>query len=98
MPDQESVKAARTTIQIGSFSVDGFMLPDGSYRMSLSQVAECVELAPRNAFDFLRSKAFKSLMGEGFAVSISNMAGKTRCKAKIKLGHRLWKSMAVGRF
>ena len=73
MDKEESVKAARAIVQIGSFEVDGFMLPDGSYRMSLSQVAECVELAPRNAFDFLRSKAFKTLMGEGFTVSISEI-------------------------
>jgi hypothetical protein len=70
---QESAKATRATIQIGSFTVDGFMLPDGSYRMSLSQVAECVDLAPRNAFEFLRSKAFKALVGEDFTVSISEI-------------------------
>ncbi len=36
----ESIKATRAIIAIGSLSVEAFMLPDGSYRMSLSQAAE----------------------------------------------------------
>jgi hypothetical protein len=28
----ESVRAVKTWVQIGSLTVDGFMLPDGSYR------------------------------------------------------------------
>ena len=56
---------------IGSIQVDGFMLPDGSYRMSLSQAAEMVELSARNAFDFLRSKAFKSRAGKGYTPQIN---------------------------
>ena len=67
----ESQKATRATITIGPIQVDGFMLPDGSYRMSLSQVAEAVGLNRRNAFEFLRSKALKSLLGEGYTGSIS---------------------------
>ena len=60
-------------MQLGTFTVDGFMLPDGSYRMSLSQAAECVGLSARNAFDFLQSRAFKTLMGEGYTVSVSEI-------------------------
>jgi hypothetical protein len=30
----ESIKATRASVQIGALEVDGFMLPDGSYRMS----------------------------------------------------------------
>ncbi|NEQ98832.1 MAG: hypothetical protein F6K30_19280 [Cyanothece sp. SIO2G6] len=69
----DAVVATRTQIAIGSLVVDGFMLPDGSYRMSLSQVAESVGLAPRNAFDFLRSKAIKGLLGEGYTDSVSSV-------------------------
>jgi hypothetical protein len=36
-------------------------------------VAERIQLAPRNAFEFLRSKTFKALMGEGFTVSVSEI-------------------------
>jgi hypothetical protein len=38
----ESIKATRASVQIGAMEVDGFMLPDGSYRMSQTQAAECV--------------------------------------------------------
>jgi hypothetical protein len=68
MPD--SVKATRATVQIGSFAIDGFMLPDGSYRMSQTQAAECINLSERNARDFLDSKTFKRLAGEGFTPAI----------------------------
>jgi hypothetical protein len=37
---------------------------DGSYRISQTQVAEAAGLSRRNAFDFLRSNALKSLLGE----------------------------------
>jgi hypothetical protein len=57
-------------VRIGSLEVDGFMLPDGSYRMSQTQAAECVGLTERNAREFLDSKAFKSLMGEGYTPAI----------------------------
>ena len=40
------------------------MLPDGSYRMSLTQAAESVSKPARSTFDFLRSKAFKRLLSE----------------------------------
>ncbi len=38
----ESIKATRASVQIASLTVDGFMLPDGSYRMSQTQVAEAI--------------------------------------------------------
>jgi len=60
----ESIKATRASVPIGSLLVDGFMLPDGSYRMSLTQTAESVGKPARSTFDFLRSKALKRLLGE----------------------------------
>ena len=53
-------------VKIGILEVDGFMLPDGSYRMSQSQVAQAVDKPPVNALRFLESKALKSLLGEGY--------------------------------
>jgi len=67
-----SEKARRASFQLGSIEVEGFMLPDGSYRMSQTQASEAIGLAPRNVFDFLRSKAIKSLLGEGYTVSDSS--------------------------
>jgi len=66
----ESIKATRAFVQIGALEVDGFMLPDGSYRMSQAQVAEAVDLSRRNVSDFLRSKAIKALLGEGYTGTI----------------------------
>ena len=84
----DSTRAKRATVTIGHFTVDGFMLPDGNYRMSLTQAAECVGLTTRNASDFLQSKAFKALMGESYTVPISEIEsdpdqgrGQTRIRA-----------------
>ena len=52
-----SDKAKRATVAIGPLSVDGFQMPDGSYRMSITGAADSVGLTARNAFAFLRSKA-----------------------------------------
>lgn len=62
----ESVRAVRASVQIGSLTVDGFMLPDGSYRMSQTQAAECVGKPEINARRFLDSKAIKSLLGQSY--------------------------------
>ncbi|NET61500.1 MAG: hypothetical protein F6K47_36885, partial [Symploca sp. SIO2E6] len=62
----ESIRAARASVQIGSQQIDGFMLPDGSYRMSQAQVAQAVDKPPVNALRFLGSKAIKSLLGQGY--------------------------------
>jgi hypothetical protein len=53
------MKATRSTVTIGSLEVDGFMLPDGTYRMSQTQVAECIGDDPIYARRFLTSKALK---------------------------------------
>ena len=62
----QSQKAIRATITIGSLQVDGFMLPDGSYRMSQTQTAESVGKPSMNASRFLESRAIKTLLGEGY--------------------------------
>jgi hypothetical protein len=38
----ESIKATRASVELGYLEIDGLMLPDGSYRMSLTQAGECV--------------------------------------------------------
>ncbi len=65
----ESLKATRAPITIGSIQVDGFMLPDGSYRMSLSQAGELVDKQAQGVSNFLRSKFLKRLLGEGEGIS-----------------------------
>ena len=59
-----SDKAKRELIAIGSHSVEGFQMPDGSCRMSITSAATAVETSQQNATNFLRSKTFKALRGE----------------------------------
>lgn len=67
----ESIKATRATVAIGGLTVDAFMLPDGSYRMSQAGAADAVGLSRQNVSDFLRSNAIKTLLGEGYTSPIS---------------------------
>lgn len=69
----DSTRATRATVTLGTLTIDAFMLPDGSYRMSQTQTAECVGLSERNAREFLQSKALKSLLGEGYTPAISEI-------------------------
>ena len=39
----ESIKATRATVAIGDLTVDGFQLPDGSYRMSQTGAAALIQ-------------------------------------------------------
>lgn len=61
-----ATKATRAEIQIGTLTIDGFQLPDGSYRMSQQQAAESIGEAPVYALRFLRSRASKAMLGEGY--------------------------------
>jgi hypothetical protein len=81
-------KAIRQIIRIGSIEAEGFMLPDGSYRMSQSQAAEAIGEASTYALRFLRSNSPKALLGdsytnytpESFEVEIEGR-GQTRINA-----------------
>lgn len=63
------------------------MLPDGSYVMSQTQAAEIVGLKVQNVSDFLRSKALKGLLGEGYTPQISEIeaeADQVRGSSRIR--------------
>ena len=64
MSNGETVKAQHAIVRIGNLEVEGFMLPNGSYRMSLSQVAGCVNTSPQNVSNFLRSRLLNHKRGE----------------------------------
>lgn len=78
----DSLKANRESITIGSTTIDGFMLPDGSYRMSITQAAQSVGLKVQNASDFLRSKALKSLLGEGYTPQTSQVEIESEAQSR----------------
>lgn len=65
----ESIKATRATVTLGSLTIDGFMLPNGEYRMSQTQASECVGKAGQGISNFLKSKAFNRLLGEAGGTS-----------------------------
>lgn len=62
----ESIRAVRAIIQVASRSIDGFMLPDGAYRMSQAQTAETVDRDPASTLRFLRSNSIKALLGDSY--------------------------------
>jgi len=62
----ESIKATRATVAIGALTVDAFMLPDGSYRMSQAGAASAIADAPVYALRFLKTNDSKLLLGEAF--------------------------------
>jgi hypothetical protein len=64
MPSND--KAQRATVQIGPLSVDGFQMPDGSYRMSQAGAAKAISESPVYALRFLTSKDSKALLGEAY--------------------------------
>jgi hypothetical protein len=64
-------KAQRTTVEIGPLSVDGFQMPDGSYRMSITGAAEAIGTSQQNATNFLRSKALQALQASGYTPQTS---------------------------
>ncbi len=64
-------KAKRATVAIGPFSVEGFQMPDGSYRMSITGVAVAIGTSQQNATNFLRSNALKALQASGYTPQTS---------------------------
>lgn len=62
----ESNRATRAIVTIGTLTADGFMLPDGSYRMSQAQAAQAIDESPVNALRFLQSRDSTALLGETY--------------------------------
>ena len=62
----EPTKATRATVTIGTLTIEGFMLPDGSYQMSQTQAAESIGKPEINARRFLDSASIKASLGAGY--------------------------------
>lgn len=67
----QTYKARRCSITIGSIPLTIFQLPDGSYRLSQSEVSGVIAKPARSMFSFLRSKQLKSILDSGFEPSLS---------------------------
>lgn len=64
-------KAQRRTIQMGTITVQVFLLPDGPYCLSQTEVAAIIGRAEYSIRQFLNSKSFKALLGAGSESGIS---------------------------
>lgn len=64
-------KAQRRTIQLGTIPVQIFLLPDGSYCLSQSEVAAVVGKANASIFHFLNTKGLKALLSTESESAIS---------------------------
>lgn len=80
-------RASRATIQLGDIEIEGFQLPDGSYRMSQTQAADIIGKPEINARRFLGAKGSKALLGKDYtpdtieAEGIQGIRGSTRFNA-----------------
>ena len=66
MMSTPSDKAKRATVAISPSSVEGFQMPDGSYRMSQAGAVTTINESPVYALRFLISRDSKALLGEAF--------------------------------
>lgn len=62
----------KAKIDPGGMDGDGFIRPDGDYRISIDQVADNIGTTRDDVFDFLESKALKSMIGEGGEYQLIN--------------------------
>jgi len=70
-------KAVTLTVDFGFTQVQGLMLPDGSYAIAVSQIAELIGASKNTA-----SRNFKRLLGEGFRASkVATDQGNQRINA-----------------
>lgn len=78
-------KATRSVVAIGELEIEGFQMPDGSYRMSQTQAAEVVGKDEINARRFLDSKGIKVLLGKGYTPDTVEVeaAGQVRGQTRI---------------
>lgn len=78
----DEMKAQRSIVRLGDLEIEGFMLPDSSYRMSQAQAAEAIGEAPVYALRFLQSRDSKALLGEAYtdykpeSIEVESEAGK----------------------
>jgi hypothetical protein len=77
-------KAKRQTITLGDVPLDVFQLPDGSYVMSLTQVAESIGTQRQNVANFLTSKRLKSLQGIAYTPKENDSVEIEQLKEKIR--------------
>lgn len=66
----QTYKAQRCIVHLGSIPLTVFRLPDGSYRLSQSEISGVIEKPARSIFAFRRSKQLKCLLSMDSNVSL----------------------------
>lgn len=66
----ETKKAQRRILNLASIELTVFQLPDGSYRLSQSEVAGVIGKPARSTFAFLHSSSVQALLVTDFNVSL----------------------------
>jgi hypothetical protein len=76
------VKVVRTTIELGGISLEVFQLPDSTYELSQTQVAEAIEKTEINVRRFLKAESLQALPGKEFTpVKMAVEGTKTKINA-----------------
>jgi hypothetical protein len=61
-----TVKAVRATITLGDIEIEGYQMPDGSYKLSQSSTTLAVNKPPKRMVQLARSEKGQSLVALGF--------------------------------
>ncbi len=87
MPEQiqPTFKVERRSIQIGDISLEVAMLPDGSYRLSQTEVAGAIDKQESSIRSFRGSKWLKSLVGKAFQSAGLAIEGSNKPIAPVSL-------------
>jgi hypothetical protein len=64
-----TIKAIKATITLGDIDLDVFQLPDGKYFLSLTQVAETIDMPLKRMSEIRELNLAKTLYPEGFRMS-----------------------------
>jgi hypothetical protein len=64
-----TIKAVRATITLGDIDLDVYQLPDGQYFLSLTQVAETIDMPLKRMSEIRELKMVQTLYPQGFRMS-----------------------------
>ena len=96
--DSEVIKAKRVSVYLGSIELSVFQLPDGSYRLSQTEVAGVLEIDEINFRRFLGSNLPESLPYKGFKfdkVRDKDSRGRPANGVPVPLAVAFWISQAI---
>lgn len=75
------LKAKRATVLFGEIELEVFMLPDGSYEFSMTQVALSIEKHPKSVRQFLEGKSVEAIPFKDFGDGKIEIEGETAARS-----------------